>query len=56
MSRTMTGESAYLRGREAFRRGLPVVDNPTFRVRARPVVPRAIGRRRGGREGARDGR
>ena len=30
MSRTMTGESAYLRGREAFRRGLPVVDNPTF--------------------------
>jgi hypothetical protein len=30
MSRTMNGESAYLRGREAFRRGLPVVDNPTF--------------------------
>ncbi len=30
MSRTMTGESAYLRGREAFRRGLPLVDNPTF--------------------------
>ena len=30
MNRTMTGESAYLLGREAFRRGLPVVDDPTF--------------------------
>ena len=36
MSRTMTGESAYLRGREAFRRGLPVVDNPTLRGSTAP--------------------
>ena len=28
MSRTMTGENAYLRGREAFKAGLPVADKP----------------------------